>query len=517
MHVAPITRLAANGDCTVIATGSGDKTVRLWSVSDDRLLRTIRLPIDGKNGGMVYAVALSPDGGTLAAGGWDAAYDRKGSMGVSVVDLATGGVTRFDGFEDVIDAIAFSADGTRIGVALHGGHGVRVLDRRTGREAMADRDYDGDAYGLSFGPDGSLFATSWDGDIRRYGPDMVLAARIKAPGGARPYGIAVDPSGQRLAVGYDDSSAVSILDAATLHGIAEADVADLKEAQLSSVAWAADGRTIIAGGVAGPSFAERRSFMRRFDRDGHRVGGDVAGKGDIVTDLKPCGQGVAFATADPSFGLVDADGPPRTLQGRGAADMRGKTGESLAVSGDGGRVRLGLGFGIDEPVMFDLAAGTLSAAPVGPPDLRTADVASLPVADWQDKTAPTVGGRTIAIDPGEVSHSLAVEPDREGFVLGTGTRLRSLLADGSGRWDVPVPGTVWGLDVSGDGRVVVTAYGDGTLRWHRLSDGRELLALFVDARDMRWVAWTPSGYYMASPGAEDLIGWQRQPGLGAAG
>jgi Caspase domain len=40
-----------------------------------------------------------------------------------------------------------------------------------------------------------------------------------------------------------------------------------------------------------------------------------------------------------------------------------------------------------------------------------------------------------------------------------------------------------------------------------MSDGQELLALFVDKDDLRWVAWTPSGYYMASPGGEDLIGW----------
>ena len=56
-------------------------------------------------------------------------------------------------------------------------------------------------------------------------------------------------------------------------------------------------------------------------------------------------------------------------------------------------------------------------------------------------------------------------------------------------------------------KVVIVAYGDGTIRWHRLDDGQELLALFVHAKDRRWVAWTPRGYYTASPGGEDLIGW----------
>ena len=49
---------------------------------------------------------------------------------------------------------------------------------------------------------------------------------------------------------------------------------------------------------------------------------------------------------------------------------------------------------------------------------------------------------------------------------------------------------------------------DGTVRWYRASDGVELLALFVLADGKRWVAFTPSGYYAAGPGGEDLVGWQ---------
>jgi hypothetical protein len=53
----------------------------------------------------------------------------------------------------------------------------------------------------------------------------------------------------------------------------------------------------------------------------------------------------------------------------------------------------------------------------------------------------------------------------------------------------------------------VDAFGDGTIRWCRYSDGRELAAFFLNADQRRWVLWTPSGYYDASPGGEELIGW----------
>ena len=76
MHTATISRVGVDGACTKLATASDDKTVRVWSLPDGRLERTIRLPIGAGNGGKVYAAALSPDGRWLAAGGWDTSYEK---------------------------------------------------------------------------------------------------------------------------------------------------------------------------------------------------------------------------------------------------------------------------------------------------------------------------------------------------------------------------------------------------------------------------------------------------------
>ena len=48
------------------------------------------------------------------------------------------------------------------------------------------------------------------------------------------------------------------------------------------------------------------------------------------------------------------------------------------------------------------------------------------------------------------------------------------------------------------------------------SDGEELLALFIRPDGQRWIAWTPQGYYDASAGADDLIGWQVNHGYDKA-
>ena len=70
MHTAPIVRADVDAAGRLAVTGSEDQTVRVWSLADGTLLRTIRLPIGPGNVGKVYAVAISPDGALIAAGGW---------------------------------------------------------------------------------------------------------------------------------------------------------------------------------------------------------------------------------------------------------------------------------------------------------------------------------------------------------------------------------------------------------------------------------------------------------------
>ena len=75
-----------------------------------------------------------------------------------------------------------------------------------------------------------------------------------------------------------------------------------------------------------------------------------------------------------------------------------------------------------------------------------------------------------------------------------------------------MPGEEWAVNISGDGRIVVVAYDDGTIRWHRIDDGRELLALMVLNDRANWVAWTPEGFYAATPGAHGVLQWHKNLG-----
>ena len=102
-------------------------------------------------------------------------------------------------------------------------------------------------------------------------------------------------------------------------------------------------------------------------------------------------------------------------------------------------------------------------------------------------------------------------------MLGADWSLRLFDRNGHEVWPArPVPGVAWHVNVTADGRLIVAAFDDGTIRWFRVSDGEPVLALFIHPDGSRWIAWTPQGYYDASLGADDLIGWHINHGYDRA-
>ena len=194
--------------------------------------------------------------------------------------------------------------------------------------------------------------------------------------------------------------------------------------------------------------------------------------------------------------------------------MRGKLGSTFEVAHDGTAVRFGLGYGNTKPVTFDLETASLTDSPSLSSDFAPAQVDGLPVTDWKGSIAPKFNGTTLFMHGYDRSEALAIRPGASGFVLGAEFSVRAFDANGEQLWSWNHLGRgALGVDFPADGETVVVAhYGEGTIRWLRWKDGEELLALFVDPQTRKWVAWTPSGYYMASAGGEDLIGWQVNQG-----
>uniref|UniRef100_UPI000B7F1AE7 caspase family protein n=1 Tax=Candidatus Entotheonella palauensis TaxID=93172 RepID=UPI000B7F1AE7 len=149
--------------------------------------------------------------------------------------------------------------------------------------------------------------------------------------------------------------------------------------------------------------------------------------------------------------------------------------------------------------------------------LQSARTEGLSIRDWYDHYEPKLNDKPLPLEQYEFSRSLAIAPDGQRFLLGTEWYLRLFDRDGKVLWRVAVTGTAWAVNISGDGRLAIVASGDGTLRWYRMSDGAEQLALFVHPDRKRWVLWTPEGFFNAAPGAESLIGYHLNQGPDAEG
>lgn len=510
-HTARILRADVDEAGRFAVTASDDKTVRVWSLDDGTLLRTIRLPAGPGNVGKAYAVALDPAGETIAVGGWTSWTEAHPTQSIYLYDRATAALRqRIDGLPNVVLHLAFGPGGRHLAATLGGPNGLRVFDRERGwAEVVRDTDYGDSSYGADFAADGRLATTSDDGWVRLYGPDLRLLHRARPPGGSRPFGIAFSPAGDRLAIGFDDSTAVALLDGRSLAPLPAPATAGIDNGDLSKIAWAAEDRLLAAGryqdGTGFPvvEWAAAGRGARRLLPAGQ----------DTVMSLRPLpGGAVLVAGGGPFLGRIDAAGHSAWAVPPPLADLRDQQ-ASLAIAADGATVDFGFEQWGRAPARFDLGALALTLAP--PADGRTAKPRQqgLPVADWEDSTRPTLAGAPLPLDPFETAFSLALHPDGRRFVLGTHFALRAFAADGASLWRKPVPGTVWAVNVTGDGRLVVAAYGDGTIRWHRMDDGREILAFMplVNRRD--WVAWTPEGVYAASPSGHGVLQWhENQPG-----
>src|SRR4051812_31836481 len=183
-HRGPIWSVAFSPDGRLLAVASGTVPmeaepagdgqvgeVRLWDLSGRR--PRPRASLVGHGYGVV-SVAFSPDGNTLASGGFD--------RGVKLWGVEDGREwATLDGHEGWVAAVAFSPDGSILATGSHD-QTIKLWDAGLGRELATLRGHTGNVYTVAFSPDGATIASgSLDGTVR-------LWDAAQAPGrGAAPW------------------------------------------------------------------------------------------------------------------------------------------------------------------------------------------------------------------------------------------------------------------------------------------------------------------------------------------
>lgn len=516
MHTM-IRRVATDAAGRLALTCSDDKTARLWSLPDlqseisnpkAELLRTFRIPIGSGNEGKLYACALSPDGAVAALAGWTG-IEWDDSICIYLFDTASGQILRrVGGLTEIIKDLAFSPSSQNLAAVLARG-GLRLFDSRTGQLLAHDSDYGASSNGVDWQSERSLVTTCYDGKLRLYqGLDLThansktprrLAPALSRslPQGKQPFTARFSPDGRQIAVGFIDSTQVALVSAQDLSPLASPSTSGIANGNISMVGWSGDGRHLAAGGVWDDGSGAKPIRLWQMV-DGKPAGQpqDLLLCQNSIMDLRGLpGGGFLWGAYDPAWGITTAGaGDTKAVSHRlgspPVADYRNLF-DNFHLSADASVLVFGFQPRGKEPASFHLPERRLILNPSASATLRAPRTEGLPITDWKNFPNPKLRNQPLTLLPNELSRSFAVAPDNDFFVLGAEYRLRRYAKDGSERWQVPVPGPAWAVNLSADGHLAVVAYGDGTIRWHRTTDGRELLAFFPHADQKRWVLWAP--------------------------
>ena len=187
-HTTTVHSLAFKPNSYLLASGSRDKTIRIWDVSDNTNLRHVRT-LRGHTSN-VNSVAWSPDGRTLASASVDGTvrlWNPNNGINFAVLRGHTAGVYY----------VAWSPDGRILASASHDDT-IRIWDPDTHGTLRVLRGHGNTVRALAFHPNGDTLASgSRDGTIRLWNPNT--GAHKATLTGFSGNHVAFSPNGQILA------------------------------------------------------------------------------------------------------------------------------------------------------------------------------------------------------------------------------------------------------------------------------------------------------------------------------
>lgn len=519
-HMGTVSGVAFTPDGTQVISGSYDKVIRVWDWRAKKTVRTIRGQSGLGEAGVIYALALSPNGQWLAVGGFFAPMGTGGrEIGeIRLYDFATGQLKQLlKGHDNAIYALAFSSDGKRL-VSGSGDDSAIIWDVESGRILRKLSGHQHPIYGVAFSGDGALVATASDDEtLKLWRADGKLQSTLKGHKD-KVKSVAFSPADQSMAsTGWDGT--VKFWDRKT---------GRLKRSIDLNCGWGLsytpDGRFVVC---SRGSVIDTRTYK---ENSKHKAS---AGLNAVIS---PDGRLAATSNNETDAVLIW-----EIETGRTVAELASTGSDiwALGFSADGCELAWGH-TGKRPSRVNDLADVTQEISipctlenPIGAPRQITKQVSAYtkPVTKHGDIELELAGpnwANMYLLHVKRGSMNIATLNARErGFRHQVYTFTpdgRTVLSGGANgyfdAYDIESgkvagfhghTGYVYALAVTPDGKLAASGATDKTINiWNAKT--RELIVTFFHGIDGEWVMWTPQGYYMSSPNGDTMVGWQINKG-----
>ena len=489
-HTDRVHAVAFSPNGKILATGSYDRTIRLWNVATHRQLGALT-----GTSGDVYSVAFSPNGKILASGGddrsvrlWDVRTHRQ--LGQPL-----------NGHDGEINSVAFSPDGKILASGGENGT-VRLWDVRTRRQlGTALPGHMGKVWSVAFSPDGKTLASGgadgtaqlWDVASRR--PlGFVQANRHPV------LSVAFSHNSKILATGGDDG-AVRLWDAATLQPIRSW----LVGSPAFNVAFSPNGKLLASGNLD--------DAVQLWDAaTGQAAGSPLLG---YAVAFNPDGKTLATGAYDHTVRLwnVASSAGLATLAGHTRAVFSvafSPQGKTLASGSADGAIQLWNVATHRQVGNLQAASGKQISSVAFSPDGKTlASGGADGTVRWWDVATGRQLGQSPTGTAGPIS---SVTFSHDGKTLASGG------ADGKVRlWDVRThrqlgqlldgrDGEISSVAFSPDGKILASGGENGTVQlWDVAAHHQAGRTMTGHAGPVLSVAFSPDGKTLASGGADDTV------------
>ncbi|MBD2253540.1 beta-propeller domain-containing protein [Nostoc parmelioides] len=430
-----------------LASGSGDKTVKIWDINNGQLLKTL----SGHNDSVI-SIAHSPDGQQLASG--------SGDKTIKIWDISSGkSLKTLFGHRDSVISIAYSPDGQQLASASDD-KTVKIWDINIGKSLKTLSGHNHAVRSVTYSPDGKQLASaSRDKTVKIW--DINSGQLLKTLSGHSDgvISIAYSPDGKHLASASSDKT-IKIWDISNGQLLKTLSSHDQP---VYSIAYSPNGQQLVS--VSGDK------TIKIWDVGSGQLLKTLSGHSNSVYSIaySPDGKQLASASGDKTIKIWDISiGKPLKI-------LYGHNDSVISIAYSPREKQLASGSGDNIIKIWDISTGQT---------LKTLSGHS----DWVRSITYSPDGKQLA--------SASSDKTIKIWDVSTGQPLKTLL----GHQD-----RVISVAYSPDGQQLASASGDTTIKIWDVNSGQLLKTLFGHSSWVRSVTYSPDGKQLASASDDKTI------------